>query len=67
MDTTTVEGYHKYCEDFHKNRLTVASSAWHKLLNVQRPSGAIITEAGLTSAEIRIAAEALQYYLRHTG
>lgn len=64
-DKTTVEGYKKYCEAFHKGRLNAASSAWRKLLGIRPPEGSTIVEVSLTECEARIAAEALQYYMRN--
>lgn len=64
----SVEVYHKQCEEFHKNRLNVAKLVWKKFLGdtvpYNRKGSKLFTM--LSEEEIKITAEALQYYLRHT-
>jgi hypothetical protein len=57
------EQYHKHCEDFHKERLDTADSAWKKLYRYGKDEDFTVT---LTEYERLLAAEALMYYMRKT-
>ena len=68
IDTTTVEGYHQYCDDFHAKRLSTASSSENKLRAALTPIHGTdkSNSVCLTEYELVLTIEALNYYLRHT-
>ena len=72
IDTTTVEGYHQYCDTFHSRRLETASVSANKLREVLRRArsaentNSVDLTEHLTEYELVLTIEALDYYLRHT-
>ncbi|HLD90872.1 MAG TPA: hypothetical protein VI911_07670 [Patescibacteria group bacterium] len=68
VDTTTVEGYKQYCEEFHVKRLSTASLIGNKM-KLSLASISDVNNPGtlsLTEYELVIAIEAMNFYLKYT-